>query len=576
MLRVMSALDEPTAGTTPDPLALFQRRALLDALEMTARASANVELADAVAALHNQGRIDALEMATWPTLAELPSHKAHFLERFLTLLLPDLDAPTAAMLDFVTSMSRPERRSSHLFLDGVVVWMRRRPIQARAVLDLAVQGDAQALPMLSIVLQGLGDYSAARTIIAAHDDERRMHAIHALGRIPHPDPAALDGSVTVLGDIPRTSDDQPRAQILEALAHLFQQAAAAMTGDAVILVKDLLAGAGDLTRHQAARALYQAAVFGHDATEALLDGLMFVNPDNAGTVETLDFALSDMIQAGAADLALDFLARLIAASNGAMSLSRFESVLNTLLTGPHARLADATVDWLLSGQASLARGVTKAIQRVGGTPVVLAPDLTSRGFSGPRLVSLARKAIGYFQAQPVTAASLVLAALRVVPRGSASEIETLLFETLLVHYGGALETYLKELPKADPAYRAVRRALKRKADYVRGLQAPNRIAELRPSEQKRRVEYERHAEEMRHAFEEARKASRLLNLFPTTVMLYGRQSMSFMVDFDGRRQSTDVKLQSHGTTVEIPRGAMLDPMGLEEMTLVFRAEPAAP
>ena len=575
MLRVMSALDDSTAGTTSDPLALFQSRTLLDAIEMTARASANVELAGAVAALHNQGRIDALEMATWPTLAELPSHKAHFLERFLTLLLPDLDAPTAAMLDFVTAMSRPERRSSHLFLDGVVVWMRRRPIQARAVLDLAVQGDAQALPMLSIALQGLGDYSAARTIIAAHDDERRMRAIHALGWIPHPDVAALNASVAVLAP-PRTADDQTRAQSLEALTHLFQQAAAAMTGDAVVLVKALLAGAGDLTRHQAARALYQAAVFGPDATEALLDGLIFVNPDNAGTVESLDFALSDMIQVGTADPALGFLARLIPASNGAMSLSRFESVLNTLLTGPHARLADTAVDWLLSGQAGLARGVAKAIQRVGGTPVVLAPDLTARGFSGPRLVSLVRKAIGYFQAQPVTAASLVLAALRVAPRASAAEIETLLFETLLVHYGGALETYLKGLPKADPAYRAVQRALKRKADYVKGLQAPNRIAELRPSEQKRRVEYERHAEEMRHAFEEAQKASPLLNLFPTTVMLYGRQSMSFMVDFDGRRQSTDVKLQSHGTTVEIPRGAMLDPMGLEEMTLVFRAEPAAP
>lgn len=572
----MSALDDSTAGTTPDLLALFQSRTLLDAIEMTARASANVELAGAVAALHNQGRIDALEMATWPTLAELPSHKAHFLERFLTLLLPDLDAPTAAMLDFVTAMSRPERRSSRLFLDGVVVWMRRRPIQARAVLDLAVQGDASALPLLSIALQGLGDYSMARTIIAAHDDERRMRAIRALGWIPHPDVAALDASVAVLGEILGTADDPTRAQSLEALAHLFQQAGTAMTAEAVRLVQALLAGAGDLTRHQAARALYQATVFGPDATSAVLDGLIFLNPDNAGTVESLDYALSDMIQAGPADLALGFLARLIQASNGTMSLSRFESVLNTLLTGPQARLADTTVDWLLSGQVELARGVSKAIQRVGGTPVVLTPDLATRGFSGPRLVSLARKAVGYFQAQPVTAASLVLAALRVVPRTSATLIETVLFETLLVHYSGALETYLSGLPRADPAYRAVRRALKRKADYVKGLQVPGRIAELRPSEQKRRVEYERHAEEMRHAFEEARKASPVLNLFPSTVMLYGRQSMSFMVDFDGRRQSTDVKLQSHGTTVEIPRGAMLDPMELEEITLAFRVEPATP
>lgn len=572
----MDALDDTTDGTPLDPLPLFEGKTLFDAIDLSARSSANVDLAGSVAALHNQGRIDALEMAGWPTLADLPAPKEHFLERFLTLLLPDLKAPTGAMLDFIATMSRRERRSSLLFLDGVVVWMRRNPIQARDVLALAVQGDAKALPLLSITLQGLGDYSAARAIIGAHDDERRTRALHALGWIPHPDAAAIDASVTVLGNIPGTVDDDTRAQVLQALTHLFQQAGAVLTAEAVDLVNALLTGAGDLTRHQAARALYHAAVFGPAATAALLDGLVALNPDNTGTLESLDFALSDMIQAGNAEPALDFLERLIPTSNRALSLSRFESVLNALLTGPPARLADTTVNWLLSSADGMARGITKAMQRVGGTPIVLTPDLVTRGYSGPRLVSLARKAIGYFHAQPVTAASLVLAALRAAPKASAAQIEALLFETLLVHYGGVLETYLKGLPRSDPAYGAVRRALMRKTDYVKGLQAPGRIAELRPSEQKRRVEYERHAEQMRQAFEEARKASPLLKLFPSTVMLYGRQSMSFMIDFDGRRQSTDVKLQSRGTSVEIPRGAMLDPMGLEEITLIFRAEPAAP
>ena len=572
----MTDQDETSAEPVIDILARFKDRTLLDAVDHSARSGANAPLAAAVAKLHNAGQIDALEIGAWPALEGLKAYKRHFVERFIGLILPEIETPTTAMLAFVEALTAAEPKGYHAFFDGLQTWMQRRPAQAQEIVDLALQGAAPAASLLSVALQALANPSGARAIIAAHDDDRRFRAIHSLGWIVHSNAAEVDATVTALAALLTDADDDLRARVLECLANLSKTSKLELPPNGAALVGDLLATPGDATRHRAARALLEAATLGDAAVAALLAGLLDVNPDNAGTIESLDYALADMLSGARATEALGFLAHLIPASSGRLRLSTFEMTVSQLLTGPHALLADTTVDWLLTGQSSLGAGLSKALGRVGGEPVILRPDLTTRGFSDRRLVSLARKAIGFFHLAPVTAASLVVAALRVAPKGAAAEIETLLFQTLLVHYGGALESYLSRLPKTDAAYRPVRRALKRKAAYLKELQAPGRIAELRPSEQHRQAEHERHSDEMRRSFEQARKGSQVLSLFPTSTMLYGRQSMSFMVDPNGQRQSTSVMLQSHGATFEVPRGLKLDPMGLEEMTVVFRSEKVAP
>lgn len=559
-----------------DALTGFMDRSLLDTMDQSARSGANTALAEALATLHNEGRIDFLEIATWPELTTLPTHRTYFIEKFLNAVLPSLEATTPAILAYVMVLES-SLKTSRRFLDGVQAWMAAHPAQAREIVEETLKEGSTAAPLLSNALQAVGDLTLIRQILLDHADERRERALHAIGWTVHPDPSEVATSVATLASVLKDeADDALRAQGLTALTTLFDQADVALTPEAVRLLARLAAGAGDLTRHQAARALFQTETLGIEATTVILDALLNVDPKHKGTLDNLDLALSKMLAGAFRDEALAFLGRLIAAAGGEIALSTFEITTSQLLTGPHDVLADTIIDWLLSGDPTLGKGVEKLLGRIGGNPVVLVPDLRKREFSGDRLISLSRKAVGFLHLQPVTAASILAAAMRAAPKAVASKIEALLFETLLVNYSGDLEAYLRTVGKSDKAYASVRRALRRKAGYLKGLQAVGRLPELRPSAVRRQIEHERHSDEMRQSFAVARSASPLLGLIRSSTLLYGRRSMNFMVDFNGERQSTEIMLQSHGSSFEVARGLKLDPMGLEEMSLIFRAEPVAP
>jgi len=561
---------------TTDALTGFRDRSLLDTMDQSARSDANAALAEALATLHNKGRIDFLEIATWPELAALPTHRSYFVEQLLNAVLPGLEATTPAILAYVMALESA-LTTSRWFLDGVRAWMTAHPAQAREIVDEALKEGSTAAPLLSNALQAVGELTLTRQVLIDHAGERRERALHAIGWTVHPDPSEVASSVVTLVSVLKDeADDALRAQGLTALTTLFDQAHAALTPEAVQLLARLVVGAGDLTRHQAARALFHAETLGAEAVTILLDALLNVDPKHEGTLDSIDLALSKMLEGALRDTALAFLGRLIAAAGGEIALSTFDITTSQLLTGPHDVLSDTIIGWLLSGDPTLGKGVEKLLGRIGGNPVVLNPDLGKRGFSGDRLISLSRKAVGFLHLQPVTAASILASAIRAAPKAVASNIEALLFETLLVNYSGDLETYLRTIGKSDKAYAGVRRALRRKADYLKGLQAVGRLPELRPSAVRRQIEHERHSDEMRQSFAVARSASPLLGLIRSSTLLYGRRSMNFMVDVNGERQSTEIMLQSHGSSLEVVRGLKLDPMGLEELSLIFRAEPVAP
>lgn len=557
-------------------LTSFRDRSLLDVMDQSARSDANRALAEALATLHNEGQIDFLGIATWPELATLPKHRSYFVESLLNTVLPRLEATPHAILDYVLALES-SLTTSRWFLDGVRAWMLAHPAQAREIVQEALKQNPTAVTLLSNALQAVGNLALTRQIITDHADERRERAFHAIGWTVHPDPSEVAASVATLTSVLKDEiDDALRAQGLTALATLFDQMRMALTPEAVQLLARLATGAGNLTHHQAARALFHAETLGAEAVTILLDALLNVDPKHEGTLDSLDLALSKMLEGALRDTALAFLGRLIAAAGGEIALSTFDITTSQLLTAPPDVLADTIIDWLLSGDPTLGKGVEQLLGRIGGNPVVLNPDLGKRGFSGDRLISLSRKAVGFLHLQPVTAASILASAFRAAPKAAASNIEALLFETLLVNYSGDLETYLRTVGKSDKAYAGVRRALRRKADYLKGLQAVGRLPELRPSAVRRQIEHERHSDEMRQRFAVARSASPLLGLIRSSTLLYGRRSMNFMVDSNGERQSTEIILQSHGSSFEVARGLKLDPMGLEEMSLIFRAEPVAP
>ena len=148
----------------------------------------------------------------------------------------------------------------------------------------------------------------------------------------------------------------------------------------------------------------------------------------------------------------------------------------------------------------------------------------------------------------------------------------MLFDPLLLNYGGGTIEYLKGIGVDDAAYAAVQRALSRHDEYLAGLKATGEIKELHPSDYKRDIVLHRNLGEMRDATKTAQKQSVFLNLVHRSTLLYGKRSLAYIQREDGSSQALTLDLHSVGMSFELPRRDMLDPVGLDYMIRVFRAE----
>ena len=95
---------------------------------------------------------------------------------------------------------------------------------------------------------------------------------------------------------------------------------------------------------------------------------------------------------------------------------------------------------------------------------------------------------------------------------------------------------------------------------------------MHPSERQRLIEHQITTDEMLDSVKRAESESTFLNLVKRSVILHGRRSVAFIDIPGGGSDSIEIDLQSHSFSVEIPRQAFLDPVGLADMLRIFQAE----
>jgi hypothetical protein len=159
-----------------------------------------------------------------------------------------------------------------------------------------------------------------------------------------------------------------------------------------------------------------------------------------------------------------------------------------------------------------------------------------------------------------------------VSRPPQKTIGELLFDPLLVNYGGAARDYLKAIKKGDPAYGPVKAALKAADVYVKGLQIDPQVKELRPSEYQYSVERRRTHDMMQTARKDAEKQSVLLSLVHRSVLLYGRRSITYVQEPGKKSRPVSIDMHSFSHSFELPRCEVIDPVGLSIMLLAFRSK----
>lgn len=527
----------------------------------------------ACARLHNTRAWDLLSLVERGEIQALEGSDFFVAAHVLEQILPALDVDPSRMMAAVEALvaaggdDMAASQPNAAFRE----WCARDPTRAWRIIEAARNGDPVAARNLTFPLEALTATDEARRILVSNDNRLKQSAITALGRITDKDPVSRAATVAAFTRAAEDADDVLRASLLRAATFLLSVDGAAVGEAEVDLLRRLTAQPGDHVIHAAAVSLWaDKGARSAEAAPMLLHATLGVKASNKGTVHQLDHALRTLLKEGQADLVLEFVGRLFSGS-GELELEQLTGFLSTLATGPSDLLARAVVAWLLSGEDRLCEGLSKTLRRERDDAPILDVTDQVRDLSGVEQLFLCRKAITWFFIKPKTAASVLVSVLRVCDDKLAEQVQSHLVQPLLVNYGG-LREYLEALDPEDAARVRVAAALAENDAYLAGLRSVPPLRELQPSEAQRRVQHLRMADQSREIAKQARKHSVFLSLVKRSVLLHGRRSLSFITDPDGNQRRFEMDLQPHSVSFELPRMEIVDPVGLDYMLRVYRAE----
>lgn len=529
--------------------------------------------AAACARLHNQGRIDILALIDGERMADLPVWRFFSAHDFFAALIPALEADTGAMVAFVDRVVAKggEDGAAGWPKSAFEQWCAARMERIEAVLSATRAGNGAAIRMLDAVLVADGRPQTALSFVETGPEAARPAAVHALGRLKLPADQALEVLKALDRAIPTGSSDMFQAQRLDVAIKLARTVGEPGVKPLTSILRDVLIDAGPLTLMAAARSLWPDDGWMPQAcVDLILEALGKLDPKFGAVVSSLDHALRNLLKGDRAEQALAFVERYV--EEHAVGLDRFGGAVRALLTGPKDRFNRVFVRWMISDVIRLAQGMAMAMTSAarGGGPI--AVELSELTLTERQAVRLCKRAVGHFFIQPVSAASILVAVLRQGPPEAAEAATELLFDPLLINYGGETRDYLLGIEAGDRSHAAVSQALARADAYVETLRSVGEIKEMRPAELHLILKQRLDQEQMRAARKAAGSESTLKDLFTNSLVLHGNKVRTWHVGPDGKRRAFDVTLQSHGISMELPRTEIADPVDLDYRLRVYCLE----
>jgi hypothetical protein len=520
--------------------------------------------------LHNRGDIDLVALPTTAAFAAIDGRCFFAAQHLYCVAIPNLQTEVIALMACCSALVKQagnDGAASQPY-GAFQQWCAANPEQAQSVVARARNGDAQAKEFVSFALRSTDDSNTAIQFVQSYSDERRIAGMHALRHIRYADVAAGHSAVSVLEPfLVSGTDDNVRANALLAAFDILKRHPDMEI--AARIIAETIVDAAPLTLQGLAQVVGLHEKLMDDVTLGRALATLQATPlENPGTVRILDMALHHFVGTPRESLALDFLTEKL--RDGMLNLENFGTTAHSLRRGDPEQFYRLVVRWLLSGSIPLCNAVNDLV----GSDKEQAFDTTAAplALSPVQHVFLCRKAIGYLFIKPVVCCSIIISVLRAATPEAAEEIAELLFDPLLLNYGGKAKDYLKLLPATDPAYPFVQTALAKEGAFHKELDVVGTIKELHPSDYQRDVVWQRGRDEMWAAQKLAAKSSLLHSLVHRSAILYGKRTLTYVCDPNGTRRAIAMDLKSVGTSYELPRHEILDPVGLDYMLRVFGVE----
>ncbi len=490
------------------------------------------------------------------------------LQGFLCKLIPELEVPLSELMQFVRILvvQGGDDMAAGAPNAAFKKWCAMKPERSQAVLGAAKAGDGTASSLLCFALEAARDAKTSIELLSEENTvEVQIGAVIALSRIEIADSVA-DNAVSALS---QSAIDHPAQQVRnEALVSTFA----------------VLAKHADLDREFGRRAIESAAKrptaetlhaiatvlwlhgksLNEDELEIAFDALAEVNPNHSGTLTRIDMASDRLIKAGHFDQLRLFIERFIKRVRDHNVLRSFDRFRSEIANSPE-RFNKVIVEWFLDGNPSLCSSLAEMQMRGRDEALVLNLKKDELPDAAIEQLMLCRRVVGYLILEPVTAASVIVSVLEHGDPIVADELAVLLFDPLLLCYGGELREFLVQASNRMSGHGkgGLKEVLKRNDDMFDALNGIENLKELHPSENHRHLQRLNWKRQMEQAVTKGMQSSVLLPLVSKQTLLYGTKSSVYISGPGGKLEKTDIPMGRHSVARELPRLEFLDPEGLQ-------------
>jgi hypothetical protein len=507
-------------------------------------------------------------------LQELEGPRFFLVQHVLCDLIPHLNIEQNVLLAFVARLIDKGGNDGAAGAPGNAFgeWTKKDPSRPTRVYEAARSGDDLALSQLYTTLRVNADVEEGLTFAQADEREAKLAAISALGFME-----LGQRYEKVLGALlhEAASDDEDTAlRSLEAGFRAATRRKELAPAGFDQQLERVLKTRSRFAVHLAADLLWlYREGLSQNALDLCFDAVADVDPSATGTISHVDHAAYQLVSDGGAERVVRLICQMIVRSNGLISLDAFQSTLHALQNAGADVLGDGVVYWLLEGDTHTRKCVAREVCSVGNdsppfsiAPSSLPPDAMEQLF-------LCRKAVGWFFIDPLAAVAIPLAVLRDGSPGIANHVLDLIYDPLLLSYGGKLKKYLERyIAEEETNASSLAELLARKAALQDATEGIERLVEMHPSETHREAERVQWREQTERGMVEGSRKSFFDDLFTKQYILYGRSSLTPIHNGEGETHLTEIKMQSFSVSSELPLLDIVDPVGLEHMLIHFKLE----
>jgi len=541
-------------------------------------------LAKELISLNNEKIIDVV--SEFNNLVNKPSNKYDFYmtRRVFEKVLPDIESSVLAVMGVVrhlTIEAGNDMTAGVLYAPFIKFCEceKTRPVEAlkHAEKDPDTYGDFIGAAIISGTSFNLESYiQEAIRLVSDENIEIRKRAVFVLGNAQYDGcVAVLDGVVSLLEKaVEAERDDHFLGNVVVTCFKLIKQNKS-MSDRLEAVITEAIDRGNDLVLHSVSDVFrYGLSYYSEDLIEKIIGCLLSVNSKNRGTLDNIDYFIADLFKLDGSDKGVEFLT-LVLLNNKDITIDDFKSTKHTALSKHGVILNKIATKWLVSGDKNLCRGVHEFLKDVHGENIKLAVDSNELSGNELELMFIARKAIGFLFTKPVTCASLIISVMNCSNDDELIfEVGELLFDPLLINYPNKVRDYLNKEKEVlnGVVLDAVNASTDALENYLDSIKSIPEMPELWPSQDHREISFRRFSRLMADSYKTAMKDS-IFNMMTTkSVILYGTSSINHIQRGNGDSDRMEIPMQSHGTTIDMPRLENIDQFGLDYRLRTFRVE----